>query len=125
MSEPTEADWLEARDSWRERYGREAEDQQLQEVRGWYVDGRRVHNPFASDAVLVERFDRCLADYTAEVVREAEVRALEEAADTWTQGAWSDYTPPRGAIRPQIILGMAQGAGDWLRARAVEIRSGS
>lgn len=108
MSEPTEADWLEARDSWRERYGREAEDPQLQEVRGWYVDGRRVHNPFASDAVLVERFDRWLADYTAEVVREAEARALEEVADVL------------GGFAGTILN--AESASDIVRARAAEIR---
>ncbi|MFZ2911519.1 MAG: hypothetical protein WAZ75_00380, partial [Candidatus Absconditicoccaceae bacterium] len=44
-----------------------AADPQLEDVRSWYVDGRRVHNPFASDAELVERFDLWLEQHDAEV----------------------------------------------------------
>jgi len=54
------------------------EDPALEEVRGWYIDGRRVHNPFASDAALVERFDRWLAAHDAEVA----AKALRDAADS-------------------------------------------
>lgn len=43
------------------------DDPELDEVRGWYIDGRRVHNPFASDATLVARFDKWLAEHDREV----------------------------------------------------------
>ena len=43
--------------------------------------------------------------------------ALREAADEWQIGAWADDLPTGGS-RPQLILGMAQRATDWLRARA-------
>lgn len=49
---------------------------------------------------------------------------LREAADGWTQGHWADDLPPQGASRSQLILGMAQRAGDWLRARADDLEAG-
>lgn len=54
------------------------EDPALEDVRGWYIDGRRAHNPFASDAVLVARFDRWLAQHDVEVA----AKALRDAADS-------------------------------------------
>ncbi len=115
----TEADWLEGRDLWRERHGREAEDPQLEEVRGWYIDGRRVHNPFASDAVLVERFDRWLADYTAEVERAAAARALEEAARMMPFPI-----DPYGGFDYESLRGAYVQITNVLHARAAEIREG-
>lgn len=56
--------------------------------------------------------------------REVAAKALREAADTWTQGEWSNYIPPRGNERPALILGMAQAPGDWLRERADRIERG-
>lgn len=43
------------------------DDPELDDVRGWYIDGRRVHNPFASDADLVVRFDRWLVEHDREI----------------------------------------------------------
>lgn len=89
---------------------------------------------FTSGRVLVEvrpvqRFGGSLAP--VEALRpvpaagrsEAEIKAeaLREAAEAWTQGAWATDMPPKGADRPALILGMAQSAGDWLRARAARI----
>ena len=50
-----------------------------------------------------------------------QAKALRDAANAWTQGAWAEKLPPSDAIRPQIILGVANAAGDFLRARADEI----
>ena len=50
-----------------------------------------------------------------------QTKALRDAANAWTQGAWAEKLPPSDAIRPQIILGVANAAGDFLRARADEI----
>lgn len=41
-----------------EPYTPDDDDPELQEVREWYIAGRRTRNPFASDAALVERLDR-------------------------------------------------------------------
>lgn len=41
----------------------------------------------------------------------------------WQTGGWADEMP-RGASRPALILGMAQRATDWLRARADRIARG-
>lgn len=54
------------------------EDPELQDVREWYIIGRRVHNPFASDANLVERFDIWLSEHDAEVRAAKTVTTVEE-----------------------------------------------
>lgn len=48
--------------------GQDSEDPMLDEVRGWYIDGRRVHNPFASNAELVRQFDDWLVEHDAELI---------------------------------------------------------
>ena len=48
-----------------------SDDPQLEDVREWYIAGRRTHNPFASDAALVERFDTWLAAHDREVAAQA------------------------------------------------------
>ncbi len=73
-----------------------SDDPQLEDVRGWYIDGRRVHNPFASDATLVAPFDSWLTDHDAEVRRDqrekdarlvaASRRQLAEAIGRETDG---------------------------------------
>ena len=72
-----------------------SDDPQLEDVRDWYIAGRRTRNPFASDATLVERFDTWLAEHDREVA----AQALSDAADEWS--------------------GSTHGPRSWLRARAV------
>ena len=80
-----------------------SDDPQLEDVREWYIAGRRTHNPFASDAALVERFDTWLAEHDREVA----AQALRDAA---------------GSAIPRRAL--AQGTRDWLRAHADQIEEG-
>ena len=47
-------------------------------------------------------------------------KALRDAADAWQVGGWSESLPHR-SDRPALILGMAQRATTWLRARAEHI----
>ena len=79
-----------------------------QEVRTYASTGSRFP---------AEWFDRWLAAHDVEVA----TKALEDAADDWTQGAWAEYIPPSDANRPAIILGVSQGVGDFLRARAARM----
>ena len=72
-----------------------SDDPQLDEVRDWYIAGRRTHNPFGSDANLVCRFDNWLAEHDREVA----AKALRDAADERS--------------------GSTHGPRSWLRARAV------
>jgi hypothetical protein len=53
---------------------------------------------------------------------EVEAKALEAAADAWTQGAWANT--PRRTDRIADRMAASQFAGDWLRARAASIREG-
>lgn len=55
------------------------DDPAFQDVRSWYIDGRRAHNPFASDAELVERFDSWWREVQAE--HESELKAAK--AEAW------------------------------------------
>ena len=56
--------------------------------------------------------------------REASAKALEEAAQRWTWGKWSDVMLP--APKPGAIpaLDYGQRAGDWLRSCASALREG-
>lgn len=47
-------------------------------------------------------------------------KALRDAADAWQAGEWSE-SMPHGTSRLALILGMAQRAANWLRARADRI----
>ena len=80
-----------------------SDDPQLEDVRDWYIAGRRTRNPFASDATLVERFDTWLAAHDREVA----AQALRDAAQEW----------------PLIIRdGVSRGSVHaWLRAHADQI----
>lgn len=62
-------------------------------------------------------FDRALAEHDREVA----ARTLEDAANAWTQGEWANT--PRKAERAADRLSAAQYAGDWLRKRALGIRT--
>lgn len=64
------------------------EDPQMDDIRGWYIDGRRVHNPFASDATLAEPFWRWLAEHDTEV-RHAALRETLDGA--LTNGEWREF----------------------------------
>ena len=91
-----------------------SDDPQLEDVREWYIAGRRTHNPFASDAALVESFDTWRA-------------ALVERYDTWL--AEHDREVAAQALRDAAGSGiprraLAQGTRDWLRARADQIEEG-
>lgn len=64
------------------------EDPALEEVRGWYIDGRRTHNPFASDAALVERFDSWLADRDREIAERAWAEGAKATEDFMDGPDW-------------------------------------
>ena len=81
-----------------------SDDPQLEDVRKWYIAGRRTRNPFWSDAELVERFDRWLAQHEREVA----AKALRDAAGS---------PIPRGALATRTRA--------WLRDRADQIEEGS
>lgn len=75
-------------------------------------------------ALLDLRFDRWLTAHDARIASEAAEKALRDAADKWTQGAWANNLPPRGADRLTLILGTSQRAGDFMRAEADRLTQG-
>lgn len=81
----------------------EIEDPELEDVRGWYIDGRRVHNPFASDVALVERFDRWLARRDAEMKAAAWSEAIDEMTSQLVSMVGED-----GTIDQRMALIVAQ-----------------
>lgn len=87
-----------------------SDDPQLEDVREWYIAGRRTHNPFASDAALVERFDTWLAAHDREVAS----GALRDAAK-------DIYLPGDGPSAYVDIAYAEQLANQYLRARADQI----
>ena len=63
-----------------------------------------------------------LAPVLAAAVREAEQRALREAADRWQTGEWTVLTAPiKAEAQPQRIIGAAQAVAEWIRDRADRI----
>lgn len=54
----------------------------------------------------------------ADLLRAERVRALREAADAWTQGAWSDVMLPKPTPPAVPVIAYANGMGDWLRDHA-------
>ncbi len=62
------------------------------------------------------------AGLVATNVHDVEVaqQALRDAADDWQMGGWAEDLPA-GDSRPALILGEAQRATDWLRARADQL----
>ena len=52
-------------------------------------------------------------------------QALRDAADIWQTNGWTGDGSVLGPSRPQQILGMAQRACDFLRARAARIEEES
>lgn len=54
---------------------------------------------------------------------EHDAQVLREAADAWQMDGWAEDVPA-GSSRQALIIGMAQRAGDWLRARAARIEAG-
>jgi hypothetical protein len=69
----------------------------------------------AARAVLAS--DWLAAREAAAEARGAE-RALREAADRWTQGAWSDVMLPKPTPPAVPVIAYSNRVGDWLRARA-------
>lgn len=55
--------------------------------------------------------------------QEIKAEALEEAAREWSMKGWSEQMP-HGTSRPALIIGMAQGATNWLLGRAEKVRRG-
>lgn len=88
------------------------DDPELEDVRSWYIEGRRVHNPFASDATLVQPFDRWYAAELAAAERRGAEKALREAADDLANRDF--LLPPDHASMATLV--------DWLRVRAAEKR---
>jgi hypothetical protein len=54
---------------------------------------------------------------------EHDAKMLRDAAEAWQYGGWADDMP-KGVDRTALILGMAQRAAVWLRARAARIAAG-
>jgi hypothetical protein len=94
----------------------EYDDPQLDEVRGWYIDGRRVHNPFASDAALVARFDSWLVEHDREI-REEERKRCADIAQSFER----DAVQYRTDLRAGISIDWLEGADDAARAIAAAI----
>ena len=53
------------------------DDPMLEDVREWYIIGRRTHDPFNGDAHLIERFDRWLVEHDRE--KDDRIQVLEAA----------------------------------------------
>ena len=77
--------------------------------------GECDHGSYAGEPYAACEF---YADTMMTILPGVRAEALRQAAAKWQTGDWANYIPSRDAIRPEIILGMAQGAADWLRARA-------
>jgi hypothetical protein len=92
------------------------EDPALEEVRAWYIDGRRVHNPFASDAVLVARFDTWLTEHDREVA----AKALTDAAVATVPHTMIGQNNER-VVTPRFVHGRT--TRELLLARAAAIVS--
>ena len=71
---------------------------------------------------MPERVTLTTEEKLAQRDREVAARALREAADAWTQGAWADT--PRYAERAQDRIAAANYVGQWLRARADRVMAG-
>ncbi len=78
----------------------------------WHLDPLPRSQGVALVPAYQAEFDRWLAEHDAQVLR--------DAADAYQVGGWADDMPA-GSSRPALILGMAQRATDWLRARADRI----
>lgn len=61
------------------------------------------------------------ADVAAAARREGAAEALRQAADRWTQGAWSDVMLPKPTPPAVPVIAYANRLGDWLRARAERV----
>ena len=55
--------------------------------------------------------------------REASAKALEEAAQRWTWGKWSDVMLPKPTPPAVPVIAYANRVGDWLRDRADQIEA--
>lgn len=61
------------------------------------------------------------ADTLAAREAAARAEALREAADAWTQGAWSDVMLPKPTPPAVPVIAYSNRMGDWLRDRADSI----
>lgn len=80
--------------------GTVADDPQLEDVREWYITGRRVHDPFNSDANLVERFDLWLAERDREIAEKA-----------WRDGYYTGKRDYAGSITGGVSISTANPHG--------------
>lgn len=53
-----------------------------------------------------------------EALTQARHQALRDAADAWTQGAWSDVMLPKPTPPAVPVIAYSNRFGDWLRRRA-------
>lgn len=65
-----------------------------------------------------------VTDVLTPVYADIQAEALREAASAFQVGGWAK-SMPRGNDRPTLILGMAQHAINWFRARADELDGGA
>jgi hypothetical protein len=61
------------------------------------------------------------SDWLAAREAAARAEALREAADAWTQGAWSDVMLPKPTPPAVPVIAYSNRMGDWLRDRADSI----
>lgn len=88
----------------------------------WHYDW--PHREFHREPDDLQDFYRNSARAALEAVAPLiAAKALRDAADAWQTGGWADDIP-KGATRPAVVLGMAQRATNWLRARADRIERG-
>jgi hypothetical protein len=108
----------------------ELRDELSGEMRKHFLDPKNMNYCVCdewSDDEMSEDWDEHLADAIMPLVaREraaAKQEALKEAADAWLHGAWGNT--PRKADRVADRMAASQYAGDWLKARAASIETGS
>lgn len=65
-----------------------------------------------------------LADLIAKERADAARAALNEAANKWTQGAWSDVMLPKPTPPAVPVIAYSNRVGDWLRSQAARIARG-
>lgn len=81
-------------------------------------DSALIGNKYLAGRVV----DTLLASGILHDAAEVEANALEKAAEKWLHGAWGDT--PRRSDRIADRMAASQFAGDWLKARAQQVREG-
>lgn len=71
--------------------------------------GKRLHHAHLANI---------LAAHVLGLVAAGKAEALREAADAWTQGAWSNVMLPKPTPPAVPVIAYSNRVGDWLRDRA-------